>query len=290
MNFLTKKITSWKNKIKWTKMQGAGNSFLIAHCDSNGWSNFTKTNWSKISQKLCNQTPYADGLILLNHLEKQDFQWLFYNSDGSTAEMCGNGVCCVLSYIFQKKLINNHTTLNLKTLSGKLRCEWIPDRQEGRFFVSKSLDIQGPFELSFKAEKFSYMFINSSVPHAVIKTTSLSLHKKEDLNQKKELSEFLRKQNTHDINGMNVSFYCPTKQINHIMGYSFERGVEDFTLACGTGALALAQIYQEKDLKEKQNIIYVQMPGGTLEVQFHSNNKISLMSPVEWLGEFEKEI
>ena len=289
MSFLIKKITPWKNKIKWTKMQGAGNSFLIAHCDSSGWSKLTKKNWSKISQKLCHQTPYTDGLILLNHIEKQDFQWLFYNSDGSTAEMCGNGVCCVLSYIFQKKLINHHTPVHLKTTSGTLTGEWMPDRQEGRFFIPKSQDIQGPFELSFKNEKFSYMFINSSVPHAVIKKNSLSLQKK-DLHQKKEVSQFLRKQTTHDRNGMNVSFYCPTKQINHIMGCSFERGVEDFTLACGTGALALAQIYQETELKEKQNIIYVQMPGGTLEVQFHSNNTISLISPVEWLGEFEKEI
>ena len=277
-----------KQPINWTKMQGAGNSFLITSFNATFWNKQVKKKWSKISQKLCTQAPYADGLIVLNHIEQQDFQWLFYNSDGSTAEMCGNGVCCVLSYIFQKKLITG-THLNLNTSAGQLRGEWIPDRQGGRFFVPKSQDIQGPFEFSFKNEKFSYMFINSSVPHAVIKTPSLSLQKK-DLNQRKEMSRYLRKQKEHNKNGMNVSFYCPTKQINQLIGCSFERGVEDFTLACGTGALAIAQVYQEKDLKQRQNPVHVQMPGGTLEVQSHSNNEISLMSPVEWLEEFEKEI
>ena len=272
--------------MQWTKMQGAGNSFLITH--STKWDNLIKKDWSKISQTLCNQTPYADGLIVLNHIEQQNFQWLFYNSDGSTAEMCGNGVCCVLSYIFQKKLTTDHH-LYLKTPAGQLKGEWMPDKQEGRFFVQKSPHIQGPFKDSFKSEKFSYMFINSSVPHAVIKTNTLIIQKGE-LNKRKELSQYLREQTNHDRNGINVSFYCPTKQINHIMGCSFERGVEDFTLACGTGALAIAQVYQEKDLKEKQKSIFVQMPGGILEVQFHSNNEISLMSPVEWLEEFEKEI
>ena len=288
MNFSIKKFIPAKQPIKWAKMQGAGNSFLITSFNATLWNKQGEKDWSKISQKLCTQAPYADGLIVLNHIAQQDFQWLFYNSDGSTAEMCGNGVCCVLSYIFQKNLITG-THLNLKTSAGQLRGEWMPDRQAGRFFVQQSPDIQGPFELSFKNEKISYMFINSSVPHAVIKTTSLSLHK-EDLIQRKEMCQYLRKQNQHDENGMNVSFYCPTKQINHIMGCSFERGVEDFTLACGTGALAIAQTYQKKDLKQKQNPIYVQMPGGILEVQFHSNNEISLMSPVEWLKEFEKEI
>ena len=288
MNSIINKFIPVKQLINWTKIQGAGNSFLITYFNAAHWSKQVGRDWSKISQKFCNQPPYADGLIVLNHIARQDFQWLFYNSNGSTAEMCGNGVCCVLSYIFQKNLITG-THLNLKTSAGQLKGEWIPDKQEGRFFVQKSRDIQGPFEFSFKDEKFSYMFINSSVPHAVIKTTALSLHKK-DLHQRKEMSQYLRKQKIHSKNGMNVSFYCPTQQINQLIGCSFERGVEDFTLACGTGALAIAQVYQEKDLKQKQNLTHVQMPGGTLEVQSHANNEISLMSPVEWLEEFEKEI
>ena len=280
-----KKPVSIKQKTSWMKMQGAGNSFFITHFFNENMPVFKK-NWPEISKTLCQSPPYADGVIVLKFMKKNHFEWLFYNADGSSAEMCGNGACCAVEYAVKNKLAAG-PLLSLKTSSGKLKCEW--KNNQARIFVNQSSDIQGPFEYCFKDEKISYMFINTSVPHAVIKNKSL-LMDKEAVCKRKELAKSLRKKKVHNKKGMNVSFYCPMQQQDSVRGVSFERGVEDFTLACGTGALAIAQVYRRKYLRNSMQNIYVRMPGGVLKVEFYSNKEVSLMSPVSFLEEFEREI
>ena len=256
-------------KTVWTKLAGAGNSFFMAY-----FPKPVQKNWSQISQKLCKKGAKADGLIVLTpgHQKTYDFKWIFRNADGSSAKMCGNGACAVAFYIFKKRLWPKKKPFMLKTGAGAFKCTFQKGKPEVCFKTSK---ISGPF--SKPKINIHYMFVSGLVPHAVIKQNSLNT---KNLQERKRLAKYLRKQTLHSKKGMNVSFYCPTKKKNTIKACSFERGLEDFTLACGTGALATAQVHQQS-LKRKLKTIYVEMPGGKLKTVFHKNNKISLMSPVE---------
>lgn len=274
-----------KNKITWTKMSGAENSFWITHFLSPASPSINR-DWSQVAQILCkkNNSSKADGLAILLPSKHCDFKWLFYNADGSPAEMCGNAACCVTDYVFKKKIISvEQNFLIFETKAQQIKGEL----KEGmaRIFLKQSTDIQGPFETTYNNEATPYVFINSSVPHAVIeiKNWPSTLNEWEN---KKKLAGILRKKTTHHKDGMNVSFYCHQDD-NHLSARTFERGVEDFTPACGTGALAVAQVYRQ--YFPHVQLIFVKMPGGQLEISLHSDKTISLMSPVKWLQEMEEK-
>ena len=281
-----------KNKIKWTKMSGAGNSFWITHFLPSTSLPPCDTDWEKVARKLCqqNNTFHSDGLVILLPSKTCHLKWLFYNADGSSAEMCGNAACCVVDYVFKKKLMpSTESFLTLETLSQNITGGF----QKGApyIFLEKNKNIQGPFHTTFANEQISYMYINSSVPHAVIALNPWPTAN-EEWEMKKKLGQSLRQKTVHHKNGMNVSFYSFEKTSNHptsnLLARSFERGVEDFTPACGTGALAVAQVYQQSFPSLLS--ISIQMPGGKLTVGFHEDEKVSLMSPVQWLGEMKKSI
>ena len=286
-------------------MSGAGNSFWITHFIPPTSLSPVNINWQKIVQHLCqrqhNNVYSSDGLVALFPSKTCDLKWLFYNADGSLAEMCGNAACCVIDYAFKKKLIpSTQSFVTLETLNQKITGKL--KNGSPCIFLKQSKEIQGPFNISFEKEKISYMFLNSSVPHAVIELKQWP-NTDQEWENKKKLGKSLREKTTHYKNGMNVSFYCPEKQnifssttqeeiVHHqtstLFARSFERGIEDFTPACGTGALAVAQVYRHKNTFLSS--ILVQMPGGKLKVEFHQNKKISLMSPVKQLHEIEEMI
>ena len=272
------------HKTKWTKMSGAGNCFWITHFPTTPPQS---NNWIKTAQVLCRNN--ADGLVVLLPSKVCDFKWLFYNADGSSAEMCGNAACCVTDYVFKKHLLSSKkNSLTLETFNQKITGTF----KDGSacIFLKKSIDIRGPFEMDeYDQEPLSYMFINSSVPHAVIQLTQWPNNSKV-WGKQKAMGQILRKNTTHHKDGMNVSFYYPKKTLLskiQLLARSFERGVEDFTPACGTGALAVAQVYRQYAPNVKS--IFIEMPGGTLEVGFHSDNTLSLISPVEWITEIEEK-
>ena len=316
-----------KNKTIWTKMSGAGNRFWIAYFPPTAVPPSQKEG-EKLAQAFCQsrQSVFnqkkgsADGLVILQPSKTADFKWLFYNADGSLAEMCGNAACCVTDYVFKKNLLpSNISSFWLKTKAGKIKGERV--NQSARILLKQSQDIQGPFEALFHNQKIPYWFINSSTPHAVIKVSKdlkvlkcenssrqdqtgktskgkthlypfwLNTNKKRE-EQKTKLAKLLRNSTTHHKNGINVSFYELKKSeggrdsLNStawLFAHSFERGVEDFTPACGTGALAVAQVYRKFFLN--LNCVFVEMPGGVLKIEFHSDNKISLTSPIQWIEE-----
>ena len=93
-------------KIKFTKMNGLGNDFVILDYDEYKKANIPA---DKLALKLCNRnfSIGADGLIIVNpNTDKADISWIFYNSDGSIAQMCGNGMRCFSRYVYDKKIIN----------------------------------------------------------------------------------------------------------------------------------------------------------------------------------------
>ena len=284
---------------KWAKMSGAGNCFLVTHLNRSQLKN--RRNWAALSRRLCHQNK-TDGLVVLKPSEKADWEWLFYQKDGSTAEMCGNAGCCAVEYLFKKKLTSSQC-ITLKTGAGIIKGVFQQTTgnsttnsgtKNGKIFIKQIQNIRGPFRISFENHIFSYLFIHALVPHAVMELRSLSA--KTDLyttSLETSLGQKLRRNHTHHKNGMNVSFYTQLKTISDknnmspvLRAATFERGVEQITPACGTGAIAIAHAYRHCH-HSKISKVFVQMPGGQLTVQFYSNGQLSLSSPVEWITNCE---
>ena len=198
----------------------------------------------------------ADGLVIF----KKEDEFLFYNKDGSQALMCGNAVCCIAHFLGEKGRDLKKFSLN----GSEVQVE------EGGVLLKKkeeALEIKKPFP---------FYFIDTGVPHGVIPLENLNF---EDLEELKSQALKIRHLNIKNYKeGMNVTFYEKLEK-NKIKALSFERGVEDFTLACGTGALASASVYN-KSSKEDLPQVVVSMPGGDLRVSF-KKGFFHLFSPVK---------
>ncbi len=223
-------------RIPFTKMSGSGNDFiLIDHREP-----FLKEDGLKdFVQKVCRRrvSVGADGLILIERSEKADFKWRFYNADGGEAEMCGNGGRCAARFAHSKGIAG--PSLRFETLAGILSA-----RVEGK---RVKLEMTKPFGLKLdetllvdgKKEVFS--FINTGVPHVVLFREDL-----ERLDMVK-IGRAIRRHSHFAPAGTNVNFVKVEKK-SSLSIRTYERGVEDETLACGTGVVASALIATFKGL------------------------------------------
>ena len=235
-------------ELQLTKMQGAGNSFLMTD------KVMPKNQRIHATQRLCD--PHfgigADGMVFLSFEKKGIFEWDFYNSDGSSAEFCGNAARCAALYIFEK--YPEHKKIEIKTLAGKIRCE------------VKSLsvvEVEMP-KVEWLAQQVTIPFwpkpvawLNTGVPHIIVEVDS-------DKNLKKYKTEAsqIRAFDQLGPSGANVTFlFMHSPKL--VSAISFERGVEDFTLACGTGAVAAASFVMARSSTME---CLIQMPGGNLEI------------------------
>lgn len=242
-------------------ISGAGNTFHIA------W-NQTATNPAEISKKIC-ETNTADGFIFLSQDTNGIYKWDFYNNDGSAAEMCGNATRCV-GYFAKNILKNQSADFQLQTIAGAIRIS--PNSNEQ--FTVHMTAIQ---EFSHP----SYFYCDTGVPHIVIE------HDK--FNQYRELKSDCSKLRFHPDflpRGTNVTLIQKTTVPEIVKAVSYERGVEDFTLACGTGAVAAA-FYNFK--KYHVSITQVEMPGGVLKMDLNDLNKPTMQGPAVLIGEFQYE-
>ena len=245
-----------------------------------------------------NHRPLAHGVVVLYPSVKGDvdLKWLFWNSDGSVAEMCGNAACCVVEYAAREKLVPSHkTSFVIQTPYQSFRGEW--GDGQARVVLKQNFVLTGPFPFEFSpaGEKrkeglnpssVSYHFVNTGVPHAVIKREPFLFDG--DLSSFTNLGRVLRRQTLHHPRGMNVSFYCETDKKGVLRAMTFERGVEGLTPACGTGALAVVRSYVQSHRDMEGEVIDVDMPGGRLSVCL-SENEVWLSSPVQWAGWLEEK-
>ena len=226
----------------------------------------------------------ADGLVVLQNREDNKLYCDFYNKDGSTAEMCGNAACCVSMYKHWQSLISNsfYFSETDRTILDKKNDESLTSDSfyfsETEIFCAKGggiiFDLPDPSILDVNHSP-SFSFINTGVPHGVIKCSKDWAFA--DKAKLKKLAKELRFKNIKGNKGMNVSFYQEIE--NHkLQAITYERGVEDWTLACGTGALATALVYLHKQTN-KVDTILVNMPGGELKVQTKPN--LTLFSPIK---------
>lgn len=212
-----------------------------------------------------------DGLVVIKESDKYPLVCDFFNCDGSFADMCGNAACCLAFY--GKELMRITEGSSFKFLFGKKLIVgeyennqiWIKINSPKVEFFSK------PF--IFQNRSYSYSLIISGVPHGVIKKEGPLL-----TDSLRPVASMLRYKNPKSEFGMNVSFYS-IQEKNHLEALTYERGVEDFTLSCGTGAVAVALAFSEHRNNAKEKVT-VQMPGGMLTVKLQPEVKLS--SPAQW--------
>ncbi|WP_299672794.1 diaminopimelate epimerase [uncultured Polaribacter sp.] len=225
------------------KYQGTGNDFVIV---DNRLKTFPKKNTAIISH-LCDRHfgIGADGLILLEDDEETDFKMVYFNADGNESTMCGNGGRCIVAFAKQLELIGNKTTF--MAVDG-LHSAAIKEDQ-----VSLQMKDVDAIEISE-----NYTFLDTGSPHHVQIVNNLD--------------DFLvviagrKLRNAYGNEGSNINFVEKIDE-NYFDLRTYERGVEDETLACGTGATAAA-IAMHKTKQTLGNKIGIKVVGGELEVSF----------------------
>lgn len=212
-----------------SKYNASGNDFVIFHT-------FEERDYSLLAQKLCHrqQGVGADGLIVLIPSGEADFKWLFYNSDGSDAAMCGNGTRACAHYAFTNRLASKN--MRFETEAG-----FIISNVEGNIVESQLTQVKKVSE-PFMQEGKEWYFYDTGVPHLVTIV--------KDLNEySKELSSKMRY-----AHNANVNFVLLNEKGLHVRTY--ERGVEDETGACGTGMAACFYTLNSLGLIKESSKVY----------------------------------
>lgn len=210
-------------KITFTKMNGAGNDFVVIN-------SLPKINIKSIAKKVCHRTDGigADGLMILGKSKKADYKMRIINPDGSEAEMCGNGARCMAAYILKTK------KLKKKSFSMETRAGIILAEKKGNLIsvrLSDPKDYTEDIAIKINNRELRLSYIDTGVPHVVCFVDSLN---NIDVNA---LGEKIRFSKKFQPRGTNVNF---VEQINKklVSVRTYERGVEAETRACGTGSVA----------------------------------------------------
>jgi diaminopimelate epimerase len=217
------------DRLPFSKLQGTGNDFIIVDNRKKIFEAFCKGIPEREAiKKICSRRTGvgADGLILIETSDTANFRWRFFNSDGSTAEMCGNGARCAARFAKEKGIAPDK--MKFETLAGTIEAE-VKDRSV-KVKLSKPKDLKQ----NIKVCGLTGHFINTGVPHFVVFTDRV------DLVNVKELGRKIRNDELFKPNGTNVNF--AEVRLDRVLVRTYERGVEDETLACGTGSVASALI------------------------------------------------
>jgi len=251
------------------KYQGTGNDFVII---DNRQENFDKNNIKLINQ-LCDRRfgIGADGLILLENHDSADFKMVYYNADGNESTMCGNGGRCITAFAKYLGIIEHEATF--EAIDGLHKAVI-----ENGLVKLQMQDVYGI------QKKNDFVFLDTGSPHHVLFRDKLK-----QLDVKTEGST-IRYSDVYNKEGVNVNFVEPLDTDNFSVR-TYERGVEDETLSCGTGVTAVAIAMHYIGETEK-NIIKLHTPGGDLKVSFDNNQEkytnVWLIGPAQFVykGEF----
>ncbi len=246
-------------KIMFVKLVGAGNDFILI--DNIVCRITTSDQLKDLARKMCNRKlgAGADGLLVLEKSKVADLKMRVFNADGSEAQMCGNGARCFAYYFSGVKKTGKDFLLALETKAGIVKARVNADNVRINLTQPKNLKLGIPLKVSGRTIKVN--FINTGVPHAVIFVEGL---KEIDVF---ELGREIRYHRFFAPAGTNVNF-VEVLSLDSIKIRTYERGVEDETLACGTGSVAAALVSGVK-IGSKINKIKVRTAGGeVLKVNF----------------------
>ena len=249
-------------------MNGAGNDFMVL--DARGLA----LDFSALALKLCNLTG-ADGFMAVDHSDKADFKLHFYNADGSRGEMCGNGARCICRFAYELGIAGE--TMTVETDAG-LVPGWRLDENQYRV----QLNDPSVLDLSRKGSIAYVELGNPGVPHAVAEYTGDLWGDKEVLREQMRALRF----DPAFPKGANVNFYQVLGEAE-VRVLTFERGVEDFTLACGTGTGSVAVVLHKKGMLPG-SLLTAHNPGGTLKITIGADaERILLEGPTEIVTVYE---
>ncbi len=252
-------------------MSGAGNDFAVL--DTRG-----KTlDFETLSKELCKKLG-ADGFLALDVSEIADFRLHFYNPDGSRGEMCGNGARCICKFAYDLGVAGE--TMTVETDAG-LVYGW--RLGENRYRVQ--LNNPGAVDLNCLPDAAYVELGNPGIPHSVTECPGLEWADKERL-----LPAFMKFRNSTDFpKEVNVNFYRQLSE-NTVRMLTFERGVEDYTLACGTGSASVAVALWLKGQLPGGQLI-AENPGGTLYITVEGQDKtvtaLYLEGPAEVIEKYD---
>ena len=242
------------------KMNGAGNDFIILNNLREG---LPADALPALARQLCHRrlSIGADGLMVVDRPSGDaDYRMRFFNADGSVGEMCGNGARCICRYGFEIGLAGE--VQRVETTAG-LVTGWRISARQYRIELNRPtvLRLDCPVEVDGAAFPCSYVELGSpGLPHAVVPLPGLRGRPEEEL---RALGRRLRAHPAFP-KGANVNFY-DVEADGRIWERTFERGVEDFTYACGTGTGSVAAVLTLLGRSDGRGVA-VDMTGGTLVV------------------------
>ncbi len=254
-------------ELSFSKYQGAGNHFIFIQ-------DFEATfpvEEKPVIRRMCDVRfgIGADGLILLRRSRVCDFQMRIFNRDGFEAKSCGNGLRCLIRFLHDFKLFSGRVSIEalggnvLGFLEGPLvgiELSYRPKKPQKRFFFQKT----------------PVYFVDTGVPHAVLSVSAI-----EDI----PFLSWGRKLRNHPLfgkEGANINFIEKNEDSYRVRTY--ERGVEEETFACGTGAVAVALVQQA--FLEKKREVKLIFKGGVLDIELRDN--IVMKGPADFVfsGEY----
>lgn len=261
--------------LKFWKMNGAGNDFVVL----DNRDNRLQLSREQIA-RLCDRQRGvgADGLLAVEPARSgADFRMRYYNADGGEAEMCGNGARCFARFARSLDPAKaGAEKITFETIAGVIKAEF--EGSNIRIELSEPFDLELDTDLAVDGELLAVSSINTGVPHAVVFVEDL------DAVDVRRLGSAIRHHGHFQPAGTNANF-AQVLAPDLIAIRTFERGVEDETLACGTGMVACAIVHFE--LNEGERPVRVQVRGGDiLEVNFRKTRDgdfkdVTLLGPAE---------
>ena len=262
-------------QIHFSKMHGIGNDYIII--DETKGEIVPEDKKNEVSLQLCRRgfSIGADGLIFVCPSQSEDIRFRIFNSDGSEAEMCGNGIRCFSKFVYDENILKKDI-LNVETLGGTKRVSLtikegkvssvkvdmgiatfkpseIPISSEKEEFIENELKIGG--------KKYKLSAISVGNPHAIIFTENLSVVPLNDIGPLIETHDlFPQKTNVHFVKLLSK---------NEIEMITWERGA-GITLACGTGAVSCVITAFKLGLVNEN--VLVHLPGGDLKIEVYKKN------------------
>ena len=246
--------------MRFTKMNGAGNDFILLDAIAEP---FDESAASALARSLCDRRRSigADGLMLVTRAEGDaDYRMRFYNSDGSPGEMCGNGARCIARYGYDRGLAGD--IQRIETTAGIV----VGQRIEEDLYCVRLNDptaVETEIGIPWDGQILSVTYMelgDPGIPHAVLELPEWDLMPEDEL---RSLGAYIRSYAAFP-KGANVTFRKRLGR-DHVKAVTYERGVEEFTLACGTGAGATAAAMRLRG-EIRDETLRLDFPGGELQV------------------------
>ncbi len=220
--------------IPFWKMSGAGNDFILI---DNRQRIVVNDNLPHFAAQVCRRrlSVGADGLILIETSNQADFKWQFFNSDGSVAEMCGNGARCAARFAHLNGITSEQMTF--ETIAGVVEARVTDDQVKIKMTDPRDLIVAD--RLNLDQGVISLSRVNTGVPHVVLEVEDI------DATPVFSLGRQIRQHPHFAPAGTNVNFIAPMADDRWAIR-TYERGVENETLACGTGVVAAALVLSSR--------------------------------------------